>query len=186
MGMERAKVAAGIALTAPFIPLLFQGEEFAASTPFLYFADHEDPEMAKAVSEGRKREFAAFGFAEKEIPDPEARDTFERSKLNWQEAGEGQHKEMLDWYRALIRLRRNSVSLNDGDMGHIKVRYSEEQRWLAMDRGGVQVLVNLGQRNANFDVPEEFRVALASRNGIVNDAGKISLPPDTLAILSTV
>ncbi len=54
VGMDRAKVAAGIVLTAPFVPMIFQGEEFAASTPFLYFADHEDPEMAKAVKEGRK------------------------------------------------------------------------------------------------------------------------------------
>ena len=54
VGMDRAKVAAGLVLTAPFIPLIFQGEEFAASSPFLYFADHEDPEMAKAVSEGRR------------------------------------------------------------------------------------------------------------------------------------
>ena len=93
-------------LTAPFVPLLFQGEEFAASTPFLYFADHEDAEMAKAVREGRKREFAAFGFGSRRVPDPEARETFERSKLNWEEVGEGGHTEMLEWYRALIRLRR--------------------------------------------------------------------------------
>src|SRR5262249_4723853 len=60
IGMDRAKVAAGLVFTAPFVPLLFMGEEFAASTPFLYFADHEEPEMAKLVSEGRRREFAAF------------------------------------------------------------------------------------------------------------------------------
>ncbi len=55
VGMDRAKVAAGLVLTAPFIPMIFQGEEFAASTPFLYFADHDDPEMARAVKEGRRR-----------------------------------------------------------------------------------------------------------------------------------
>src|SRR5580692_3885351 len=81
VGMDRAKVAAGIVLTAPFVPLLFQGEEYAASTPFLYFADHEE-ELAKLVSAGRRREFAAFGFGEAEIADPEARETFERSKLS--------------------------------------------------------------------------------------------------------
>jgi maltooligosyltrehalose trehalohydrolase len=185
VGVDCAKVAAGILLTAPFVPLLFQGEEFAASTPFLYFADHEDPEMAKAVSEGRKKEFAAFGFAEREIPNPEARDTFERSKLKWDEVDEGGHKQMLEWYRSLIRLRRRSISLNDGDLGHTKIRYDEEKRWLAMDRGGVQVVVNLGQEDASFEMPEGFRVALASRDGLGGSAGSISLPANTLAVLSS-
>ena len=165
VGTECAKVAAGIALTAPFVPMLFQGEEFAASTPFLYFADHDDPEMAKLVSEGRKKEFAAFGFAEKKIPDPEARETFQRSKLNWQEVDERGHREILEWYRTLIQLRRKSVSLNDGNMGHIKVRYSEEQRWLTMDRGGVRTLANLGQQDSVFDIPDGFRARRGGRGG---------------------
>jgi maltooligosyltrehalose trehalohydrolase len=184
VGTDCAKVAAGILLTAPFVPLLFQGEEYAASTPFLYFADHDEPEMIKAVSEGRKREFAAFGFADKEVPDPEARDTFERSKLNWDEVEDGCHKEMRNWYKALIHLRHNSISLNDGDKGHTQVRFDEAGRWLAMDRGGVQVLANMGQHDASFDVPESFRVALVSRKDVGVNAGKILLPPNTLAVLS--
>jgi maltooligosyltrehalose trehalohydrolase len=184
VGMDRAKVAAAIVLTAPYMPLLFQGEEYAASTPFLYFADHEEPEMAKAVSEGRKKEFAAFGFGEAEVADPEARETFERSKLNWDEVGEGYHAEMRNWYRALIALRRGSLSLNDGDIGHLSAQCDEERRWILIDRGGVQVAANLGQQEASFDVPEGFRVVLVSREGIASSDGKISLPPDTLAVLS--
>jgi maltooligosyltrehalose trehalohydrolase len=185
VGMDCAKVAAGILLMSPFVPLLFEGEEYAASTPFLYFADHEDAEMAKAVSEGRKKEFAAFGFDKKEVPDPEARETFERSRLNWQEIGEGRHTEMLEWYRALIRMRRSSAALNDGDRGHTKVSFSEEKRWMVMDRGTVQVLVNLGGEAAFFDVPDGFRIALRSHDGIGDQSGKVSLPPNTLAILSS-
>ena len=186
VGKDLARVAAGIVLTAPFVPLIFQGEEFAASTPFLYFADHEDPEMAKMVSVGRRREFAAFGFAgQQQVPDPEARDTFDRSKLSWQEVDQGSHKQMLEWFRSLIHLRRNSISLNDGDIGHTKVRCSEENRWLVMDRGGVQVLANLGQQDASFDVPQEYRVALVSRDGVGIIGGKIAVPPTTLAILSS-
>jgi maltooligosyltrehalose trehalohydrolase len=182
VGMDRAKVAAGLVLTAPFVPLLFQGEEFAASTPFLYFADHDDPEMAKAVREGRKREFAAFGFAETDVPDPEAPETFERSRLNWREADEGPHREMREWYRALIRLRRSSEALNDGDMGHIRVQLGDG--WLMMDRGAVQVLVNLGRSEARFAIPDGFRVALVSRDGVGTVAGMVVLPVDTLAVLS--
>ena len=185
VGQDLAKVAAGLVLTAPFVPLLFMGEEYAASTPFLYFADHDDPEMAKAVSAGRKSEFAAFGFAEQQVPDPEARETFDRSKLNWQELEEAGHREMLEWFRALIHLRRRSISLNDGDRGHLKVRYSDEDRWLVMDRGGVQVLANLGEQDASFDVPDGFRVAMVSRGDVGESMGKISLPASTLAILSS-
>jgi len=121
---------------------------------------------------------------EQEIADPEARETFTRSKLNWEEPGEGSHAEMLEWFRKLIHLRRRSVSLNDGDLGHTSVRFDEARRWLAMDRGEVRVVANLGEEAASFDVPEGFRVALASREGIEARGEKISLPPDTLAVLS--
>jgi maltooligosyltrehalose trehalohydrolase len=185
IGMDLAKVAAGVVMTAPFMPLIFEGEEYAASTPFLYFADHEDPDMAKLVSEGRKREFAAFGFVGAEVPDPEVRETFERSKLNWDEVGEGKHKEMLEWYRSLIHLRRSSLALNDGDMGHLSADCDEERRWLRIDRGAVQVLANFGGEKAQFDVPEGFEVRLCSRDGVKANGGTVEVPPNTLAILSS-
>jgi len=74
VGRSRAKIAAALVLTSPFIPMLFQGEEWAATSPFQYFANHEDPEMARAVSEGRKHEFEAFGWKPESIPDPENRE----------------------------------------------------------------------------------------------------------------
>jgi maltooligosyltrehalose trehalohydrolase len=184
IGMDLAKIAAGIVLTAPTVPLLFQGEEYAASTPFLYFADHDDPEMAKAVAEGRKKEFAAFGFDSQEIPNPEARETFEHSKLNWQEVNEGHHKEMLEWYRALIHLRRNSTWLNDGDRGHTRIHSHDENRWMVMDRGGVQILVNLGEEEALVELPDGFNIALSSRDGVVRTKNDVSIPPATLAIFT--
>ncbi len=184
IGIDRAKVAAGIVLTAPFVPMLYQGEEYAASTPFQYFADHEDPEMAKAVSAGRKKEFAAFGWDEGAIPDPEDPETFHRSKLNWDEVSQGRHPEMLNWFKQMIHLRRSSTSLNDGELGHSKVRYSEEDRWLVMERGHVHVLANLGSEPVALDVPERYRLAACSRPGVQPLAGKIALPADTLAVLS--
>jgi maltooligosyltrehalose trehalohydrolase len=184
VGMQRARAAIGLVLTSPFIPMLFEGEEFAASTPFLYFADHEDPEMARLVSEGRKREFAAFGFSEKDVPDPEARETFERSRLNWQEADQGDHKEMLEWVRSLIQLRRTTPALNDGDRDHTHVRWSEEGQWLVMDRGDeVRVILNLGGKEVEFDDADGFLVRLASRDGVQLAGAKLTVPPDTIAIL---
>jgi maltooligosyltrehalose trehalohydrolase len=184
IGIDRAKVAVGIVLTAPFIPMLFQGEEYAASTPFQYFADHEDPEMAKAVSAGRKREFAAFGWDENVIPDPEDRATFNRSKLDWDEVHQGRHGEMLDWFKKMIHLRRSSNSLNDGELSHTKVRYDAEKCWLVMERGHVQVLANLGSEPVDLDVPQKYWMAACSRYGVQPNAGKLTLPADTLVLLS--
>jgi maltooligosyltrehalose trehalohydrolase len=184
VGIARAKVAAGIVLTSPSIPLLFQGEEFAASTPFQYFADHGDPEMAMAIREGRKQEFAAFGWDPEEIPDPDSRDTFERSKLNWNEIHEGEHGEMLEWVRRLIHLRRHAPSLNDGDLSHIKVKFDEEKRWLAIIRGQVLVLCNLGGEPVKLENPEGLPLVLASHEGVEITEDKVFLPSDSIAILS--
>jgi maltooligosyltrehalose trehalohydrolase len=184
VGTPRNRMAAGLLMTAPFIPMLFMGEEYAASTPFLYFADHEDPEMARMVSEGRKKEFAAFGFADSPVSDPEKEETFLRCKLDWPEIHTGYHAEMLDWYTKLINFRRTSISLNDGDMGHTKVRFDEKRRWLAMDRSKVTVLCNLGESEAEFEVPEDYRLVITSTPGITPAVNKITLPPDGFVILS--
>jgi maltooligosyltrehalose trehalohydrolase len=184
VGMDRAKIAAAIVMMAPFIPMVFQGEEFAASTPFQYFADHEDPEMAKAVKEGRRGEFAAFGWRPEDIPDPEKKETFERSKLRWDEIHEGRHEEMLEWYRRLIRLRRGTASLNDGDMSRVKVKFNAAARWLTMERGAVEVFCNLGRAVAEFDRKPGYAVAMVSREDVVVTPGKIMLPPDSAIILS--
>ncbi len=184
VGIERAKVAAGIVLTAPFIPMIFQGEEYAASTPFQYFADHEDPEMAKAVKAGRQGEFAAFGWNPDDIPDPENVETFLRSKLNWDEVHQGCHEEMLTWYRSLIRLRRTSASLNDGRPGQVKVRFDEGKRWLVMERGLITVMCNLGTEPVELESSVKFSPVLVSRDGIDVRGSKVVLPPDSLVVLS--
>jgi len=80
----RARIGALLLLTSPYVPLLFQGEEWAAATPFLYFTDH-DAELGAHISAGRRREFAAFGWDPASIPDPQDPGTFERSKLGWDE-----------------------------------------------------------------------------------------------------
>jgi maltooligosyltrehalose trehalohydrolase len=184
VGLDRAKIAAAIVMTAPFIPMIFQGEEYAASTPFQYFADHEDAEMAKAVREGRRREFAAFGWSPEQIPDPGQEETFERSKLRWDELREGRHGEMLEWCRRLIQLRRSSASLNHGNLQHVKVSFDEQARWLVMERGLVKVVCNLGSEAAEFDNPAKSPLVLVSRDEISVSGVKVTLPPDSVAIFS--
>jgi maltooligosyltrehalose trehalohydrolase len=184
VGRERAKVAAGLVLTAPFIPLIFQGEEFAASTPFQYFADHEDPEMVRAVKEGRRGEFAAFGWNPEKIPDPESVETFRRSKLKWEEVHEGWHGEMLEWYRRLITLRHGSASLNDGTPGQTKVVFDESRKWLVMIRGAVTVMCNLGTEPTELENSRRLPLVLSSREGVEVGGDRVVLPPDTLIVLS--
>jgi maltooligosyltrehalose trehalohydrolase len=183
-GVELAKVAAGLVMTAPFIPMIFQGEEYAASTPFQYFADHEDPEMARAVKEGRRGEFAAFGWAPEDVPDPENLETFLRSKLNWEEVHEGSHEEMLEWYRKLIALRRGSSSLNDGAPRQTEVSLDEEARWLMMTRGEVVVMCNLGATTLRLNRPKQLPLLVASQSGVEVVGETVVLPPKSLAVLS--
>lgn len=107
VGLDRQRIGAVLSLLAPTVPLIFQGEEWAAETPFLYFTDHGDPDLARAVSEGRRREFAAFGWDPEEVPDPQHPATFEASVLRWGELDRPDHAHMLAWYRHLLVLRRH-------------------------------------------------------------------------------
>ncbi len=81
VGLEKLKLAAGAVLLSPFIPLLFMGEEYGETAPFQYFVSHSDPDLIRAVAEGRKAEFAAFGW-QQEIPEPQDEQTFLRSRLD--------------------------------------------------------------------------------------------------------
>lgn len=182
-GMDAAKVGLGILLCAPFVPMIFMGEEFAASTPFQYFADHEDPAMARAVSEGRKREFAAFNFAADEIPDPEDRATFLRSQLRWDELQEPKHAEMLAWTKQLIALRRNSAALNDGDLSHLAVEYDEAARWMVVGRGDLRIVANMGEAEMRVALLPGEHLLLSSREDVVLREASAVLPPMRLCIL---
>jgi maltooligosyltrehalose trehalohydrolase len=184
VGVNRAKIAAAIMLLSPFIPLLFEGEEWATSAPFQYFADHDDPELARLVSEGRTREFSAFGWDPAIIPDPEKRETFERSKLNWNEMSQPDHAEMLAWYRDLIRLRRTTPSLNNGEPGNTSASFNEEQRWLCMRRGTVVVAFNFSDEERTTPGYPQMKLQLASREGVTLQEKSVKLPPESAAIIS--
>jgi maltooligosyltrehalose trehalohydrolase len=184
VGVERLKVGAALLLTAPFVPLLFQGEEWAASTPFQYFTDHEDPNLARAAREGRQREFAAFGWKPEDIPDPQAPETFARSTLDWRELGEAPHASVLDWYRQLIRLRRAVPWLRDGRLDQTCVRFDEAAQWLTLDRGPLTVACNLDIQRARVPVDGHAgRVRLASDARARLVPGGLELPADSVAVL---
>jgi maltooligosyltrehalose trehalohydrolase len=185
MNPGRLKIAAALILTSPFVPMLFQGEEWGAATPFFYFAGHPEPDLARAVSEGRKREFAAFGSDPAEIPDPQAHETFMRSKLDWAELAHEPHRTILQWHRDLIRLRAQMPELRDGRMDLVDVAFSEDERWLTITRGRITVASNLASSTQSIplasDAPRD--VAMASEAPLTMRPSAIDLPPDSVVIL---
>lgn len=185
MSAGRLKIGAALVLTAPFVPMLFQGEEWGASTPFQYFSDHAEPELARAVSEGRQREFVRFGWDPASVPDPQDPATFERSKLRWEELDNSPHRERLEWYRALIQLRGATPDLQDGRMDRVAVRYDEEQRWMVIRRGAIVVALNLGPALAHLPWSTgPARLLMGSEPAIRVATDQLELPPDSVAILA--
>lgn len=183
---NRAKIGAALIFTSPYIPMIFQGEEWSADSPFLYFVDfHDEPELAGAVAEGRCREFAAFGFRREEIPDPNARSTFESSKLNWTEVDNQSHAEMLEWYKSLIALRKKVSALTAGRLDLTHVEFNSEAQWLSMERGPIRVLCNFSNKKITVSCTSNDKCAilLASRSHCNIDGDVICLPGECVAII---
>jgi maltooligosyltrehalose trehalohydrolase len=129
----RLKLAAGLLLLSPYLPLLFMGEEYGETNPFQYFVSHEDPALVEAVRKGRKEEFAAF-MAGDEPPDPASIETFERSKLDRSKMSEGWHREINDLYRKLIGLRKTLPPLQLLSRDYQEVMGFETERVLCLRR----------------------------------------------------
>jgi maltooligosyltrehalose trehalohydrolase len=182
-GIGRAKIAAALVITAPFVPMLFQGEEFGASSPFLYFTDFEDPELGRLISEGRKKEFIAFGWSPDEIPDPQAEETFTRSILQWSELTEEPHASLLQWHKDLIHLRRSRNELSDGNLNAVHVRFDESAQWLVLERGSLRVACNLGQAPVEVEIGSGAQLLLASDDSISLSGTNLKLGPDSVGVV---
>ena len=178
-------LAAGAALVlcGPFTPMLFMGEEWAASTPWQFFTDFDEPELAAAVRTGRREEFAEHGWD----PGDDAR-TRSRTRpgtasvLDWTELGQGDHGRLSAWYRSLIALRRSTPDLRTDDLGQVHATYDEGLRWFALTRGAHLVVVNLGDQPV--DVPLRRLDAGAAGVGAVDVApGVARLPGQSAAVL---
>ena len=184
MSLGRLKIAAALVLASPFVPMLFQGEEWGARTPFLYFTDYPEPELAKGVREGRCREFAAFGWTPEETFDPQDRNTFERSKLDWSEPLQPPHQEMLEWHRRLIQLRRNEPALSNGELKSVRTRHDNENSWLVVERGPISVICNLGERAQSIPLRTGRHQILLSSSSLEDSVcDAVNLPPESVAIL---
>jgi len=167
---ERMKLSAAAVLLAPYVPMLFMGEEYADPSPFYYFVSHSDNKLIKAVQEGRRKEFEEFGF-DQNIPDPQDTNTFLRCKLQWEKRYGSHHKVILDWHRALIGVRKKLAPFSDfdkefteasaiGDQGLVLFRHDKERKQT------VACFFNYSEKEINysFSVEEGFTKILDSRD----------------------
>jgi maltooligosyltrehalose trehalohydrolase len=193
----RLRVGAALLLTGPFTPMLFMGEEWGARTPWQYFTDFLEPELGRAVSEGRRQEFARHGWAAASVPDPQDPQTYARSRLDWSESAGEEHRALLDWHRTLIALRHAEPDLQDPRLAGVRVAFDEAARWLTVRRGGLVTAVNLAEEPRRVPLP----LPVASRDGADGaeaagpemlltsdpaasvDQDTVTLSPDTVAIL---
>ncbi|MCP3136348.1 malto-oligosyltrehalose trehalohydrolase [Pyxidicoccus xibeiensis] len=164
-------------LLSPYTPLLFMGQEWNASTPFLYFTDH-NAELGRLVTEGRRKEFAGFKrFAGAEVPDPQAQDTFKRSRLDWSEAEKPEHAGVRALYRELLRLRATDAALKEIGPGSYDARALGPDAVLLERRGGgqtLQVLVSL-RGSVEHRVPPGAELVLWSE--APRFGGSVESPP---------
>jgi maltooligosyltrehalose trehalohydrolase len=164
------RAATALLFCAPNLPLIFMGQELAATTPFFYFTNHADPALGEAVSRGRRAEFAHFAEAEAMAAwaDPQAEETFARSRIDWSCLDGAAHRAAFALHRDLIALRRRTPTLSNGRKDLTRVRCeSESDRWLSVQRSdpngsSVLLLVNFADapRAIPVDNPRALCLAL--------------------------
>lgn len=152
---EAVKLAAGALLLSPYIPLLFMGQEYGETSPFLYFVSHSDPELIKAVREGRKSEFTDFDLEGEDI-DPQSVEAFNLSKLHWEQKSEGKHQVLWQLYRQLITMRRTIPALKKLDKQNLTANARESERLITLHRwqnnSQIFAILNFNQHDVNLKI----------------------------------
>jgi maltooligosyltrehalose trehalohydrolase len=153
LDFEALKLSAAAVLLSPFLPLLFMGEEFAEQHPFLYFTSHGDPGLSEAVRDGRRREFAAFAW-QGEPADPQSEATFLSSKVHALRDLDSKQRQLRDFYRELIRLRKSVPALREPGKELVETMSSEELKLMVVKRGAagreIYAMFNFNPRPVPF------------------------------------
>jgi maltooligosyltrehalose trehalohydrolase len=173
-GQDAQRLATTLVMTAPFVPMLFMGEEWGASTPFLFFTDHDDEAIAEATRRGRRRDLEQLGWTIIDDLDPQAPEAFVRSRLARPERSRPAHAATLAHARALIALRRAEPALRDGAPAATRVRVDEQARTLVVERGPFRVLCNFSYERRHIACSGEVVVAHAEVHTM---AGGFELAP---------
>jgi maltooligosyltrehalose trehalohydrolase len=176
-GRPAAMAAAAVVLLGPGTPLLFQGEEWAASAPFPFFCDTDDADLAERIRTGRHDELEPLGWAPDAIADPLEGAVFEQAILDWDELAQPGHAEVLAWYRRLIELRRSCRA--EGSGGAVEV--DEDDGLLALRCGSLVALVNRSDGERTLEVGGAE--LLASAGAVRVAEGRVELAPTATAVL---
>ena len=176
--------AAMLTLAGPFTPMLFQGEEWAASTPFQFFTSHPEPELGTATAEGRIKEFEAMGWDPDVVPDPQDPETFRRSKLDWSEQESGRHARVLAAYQRLGELRRSLPALTDPRFEAVSCTVDEDSRLFTMRRAGTLMVVNFGDQPAELTLDGDLDLVFATPSRPTPSDGRLVLPAHAGALLA--
>jgi maltooligosyltrehalose trehalohydrolase len=163
VNFDSLKLAAGIVLLSPYIPLLFMGEEYGEQSPFIYFVSHSDPHLIQAVKQGRKQEFSGF-YAQGEPPPPESTNTFNRCKLNWEKRQAGQHQILLSFYQNLIQIRRENLSLLQSSRENLEIGFHEDERLILWSKSRENNQIFCAMNFHNYEV--RFTQNFASNNWV--------------------
>jgi maltooligosyltrehalose trehalohydrolase len=175
-------IKAALVLGSPYTAMLFMGEEWGSTRPFQFFSSHPEAELAEATAAGRKAEFAEHGWDSHDVPDPQDPATFERSKLDWAEAGRPGHADLLEFYRTLIRMRRTEPDMADPWLPDLAVEVDEERRWIIIRRTMIGIACNLGNETVEVPVTGE---PLAGWGDPKAGTDATTLPPHSVAVLRT-
>ncbi|HET9842712.1 MAG TPA: malto-oligosyltrehalose trehalohydrolase, partial [Nocardioides sp.] len=181
---DQLACAALVNLCGPFTPMLFMGEEWAASTPFQFFTSHPDPELGKVTAEGRIKEFERMGWDPADVPDPQDPATFERSKLDWSELSGGRHARLLAIYRSLAELRRALPELTDPAFSSLAATADEDEGVFTLRRGHLLIAVNFG--SAAVHLAARGELLFTTPTAATVDAGGLTLPPHGGVLLRAV
>jgi maltooligosyltrehalose trehalohydrolase len=191
LDLERYRAASALLLCLPYTPMLFMGQEFAASSPFLYFTDHT-PELGKLVTEGRRTEFKAFSAfadpaAREQIPDPQAVATFERSKVHTDEANASPGRELVALYQTLLRLRHEDPVLKDQARERMQAHALDRDTLAVRRWHGAQerlLLVNFGEQPRTVaEFGADWRVLLETGAACRAEASGVTVPPRCAVLL---
>jgi maltooligosyltrehalose trehalohydrolase len=178
---DQLACAALLTLCGPFTPMLFMGEEWAASAPFQFFTSHPERDLGETTAEGRIAEFARMGWDPSVVPDPQDPTTFERSHLDWSELDEGRHGVLLDVYRRLSALRHSLPELRPPPFGELSAEADETARVFTLWRPGLLMAVNFGDAAASVAASGELLFTTPAAASVT--ASTLHLPPHAGALV---
>ncbi|MFC3199691.1 malto-oligosyltrehalose trehalohydrolase [Parapedobacter deserti] len=180
------RIAAAALLLAPYIPMLFMGEEYGEERPFLYFTSHSDEQLVELVREGRKEEFGHW-LGEEDPPDPQAESTFRACVLDWSKRTQGKHRHLLAWHRRLIHLRRSHVALQNFNKTGTQVDVLSEHAWALLrqdetEKSQLLALFNLSDQPLPHTLPQNTTWICLLDSTVPDPEGGHTVNPDSLTL----